>query len=106
MNKKVLLIADDDEINRRIIRRFLKDTFDVMEAENGRQTMEIQSILSVLGIALCGICNKNTVVSPIHFVECISIEFITEKECSFKKYSLLFIVIFMLPFNIYIISIP
>ena len=35
MDKKVLLIADDEEMNRRIIKRFLKETFEVIEAENG-----------------------------------------------------------------------
>lgn len=41
MSKKVLLIADDDEMNRTIIKRFLKNTFDIIEAENGRKTMDI-----------------------------------------------------------------
>lgn len=37
VSKKVLLIADDDEMNRRIIRKFLKDNFEVYEAENGKK---------------------------------------------------------------------
>lgn len=40
MDKKVLLIADDEEMNRRIIRKFLKDYFEVIEAANGKQVME------------------------------------------------------------------
>jgi CheY-like chemotaxis protein len=40
MGKKILLIADDDEMNRRIIRRFLSSTYEVLEAENGRQALE------------------------------------------------------------------
>lgn len=41
MSKKVLLIADDDEMNRRIIKRFLKNDFEIIEAENGKMTMEL-----------------------------------------------------------------
>lgn len=41
MNKKVLLIADDEEMNRRIISRFLHNDFDILEAENGKQVLEI-----------------------------------------------------------------
>lgn len=41
MGKKVLLIADDDELNRRIIKRFLKDAFEVVEAVDGKQTLEV-----------------------------------------------------------------
>lgn len=40
MDKKVLLIADDDEMNRAVIKRFLKNSFEVLEAENGRQVVE------------------------------------------------------------------
>ena len=41
MNKRVLLVADDDEMNRRIIRRFLNDSFVVLEAEDGEQTLKL-----------------------------------------------------------------
>lgn len=41
MSKKVLLIADDDEMSRTIIKRFLKNSFDVLEAEDGYQTLDI-----------------------------------------------------------------
>lgn len=41
MSKKILLIADDDEMNRRIIRKFLKDSFDVLEAGDGEEALEI-----------------------------------------------------------------
>ena len=41
MSKKVLLIADDDEMSRTIIKRFLKNSFDVLEAEDGYQALDI-----------------------------------------------------------------
>lgn len=41
MDKKVLLIADDEEMNRRIIGKFLKSSFEVLEAGNGRKAMEL-----------------------------------------------------------------
>lgn len=41
MDKKVLLVADDDEMNRRIIRKFLQEYYIIVEAEDGLQTMEI-----------------------------------------------------------------
>ena len=41
MSKKILLIADDEEMNRRIIRRFLKSDYEVIEAENGKQTLDM-----------------------------------------------------------------
>lgn len=40
MDKKILLIADDDEMNRRIIKRFLKDSYEVIEASNGREALD------------------------------------------------------------------
>lgn len=40
MDKKVLLIADDDEMNRKIIHRFLSSTYDVIEAEDGEETLQ------------------------------------------------------------------
>lgn len=41
MDKKVLLIADDEEMNRRIIRKFLKDSYEVIEAEDGEAALEV-----------------------------------------------------------------
>ncbi len=41
MDKKVLLIADDDQMNRMIINRFLKDTYTVIEAEDGEAALNI-----------------------------------------------------------------
>lgn len=41
MKKKVLLIADDEEMNRRIISRFLKNDFEILEAENGKEALDI-----------------------------------------------------------------
>lgn len=41
MDKKVLLVADDVEMNRNVIRRFLKNDFRVLEAEDGEETLNI-----------------------------------------------------------------
>ena len=40
MDKKVLLIADDDEMNRKVIRRFMSNSYEVIEAVNGREAVE------------------------------------------------------------------
>lgn len=40
MDKKVLLIADDDKINRRIIKQFLKDSYEVKEVADGKAALE------------------------------------------------------------------
>ena len=50
--RNVLLIADDDEMSRRIIKRFLKDTFEILEAEDGEQTMELLHTRRVDGVLL------------------------------------------------------
>ncbi|MDD3411134.1 MAG: response regulator, partial [Eubacteriales bacterium] len=50
--RKVLLIADDDEMSRRIIKRFLKDTFDILEAEDGEQALELLHTRRVDGVLL------------------------------------------------------
>ncbi len=52
MEKKVLLVADDDEMNRRIIRRFLKNDYQVIEAENGRIAMDTLHATHVDGLLL------------------------------------------------------
>lgn len=41
INKKVLLIADDDEMNRKIIQNFLKNSYEILQAKNGREAIEI-----------------------------------------------------------------
>lgn len=41
MSKKVLLIADDEEMNRRIIKKFMKDSFEVLEAADGIAAMNL-----------------------------------------------------------------
>ncbi|MDD2956324.1 MAG: response regulator [Oscillospiraceae bacterium] len=41
MDKKVLLVADDDEMSRRIIGRFLKNTYEIVEAQDGRAALEV-----------------------------------------------------------------
>ena len=40
MDKKILLIADDEEMNRKIIKKFLSSYYEVIEAENGREVLE------------------------------------------------------------------
>ena len=44
-----ILIADDAEINRDLLRAILEDTYDVIEAEDGEQMVTIlqQSVLEI-----------------------------------------------------------
>ncbi|MDD2971639.1 MAG: response regulator, partial [Lachnospiraceae bacterium] len=39
MDKKVLLIADDEEMNRKIISKFLKNSYEILEATNGKMAL-------------------------------------------------------------------
>ena len=41
MSKKILLIADDEEMNRKIISRFLKQEYEVLEAVDGKQALDL-----------------------------------------------------------------
>lgn len=41
MSKKVLLVADDDSMNRKIISKFLKDSYDIIEAADGKEAWEL-----------------------------------------------------------------
>lgn len=41
MGRRVLLIADDEEMNRVVIRKFLKSNYDVLEAEDGIKALEV-----------------------------------------------------------------
>ena len=41
MIRKKILIADDSEINRAILANMLSRDFDIMEAADGRETIEI-----------------------------------------------------------------
>lgn len=43
MDKKILLVADDDDMNRRIIKKFLKSEYEVIEAADGQQALDILS---------------------------------------------------------------
>lgn len=43
MEKKVLLIADDIEMNRSVIKRFMGKNFIVLEAKNGQEVLDILS---------------------------------------------------------------
>ncbi len=39
--KKIVLIVEDEEINREILKRILMDDYDVLEADNGKVALEI-----------------------------------------------------------------
>lgn len=41
MGKKVLLVADDEKMNRTVISKFFNDDYTVLEAENGEMAVEI-----------------------------------------------------------------
>lgn len=41
MSKKVLLVADDDEMSRIIIGKFLGEEYEILEAENGAQALAV-----------------------------------------------------------------
>lgn len=50
---KKILIVDDNQVNRAILRKILADTYEVLEAENGQKALEIaeaeaQNIVAVL----------------------------------------------------------
>ncbi len=39
--KKKILIVDDQEVNRVLLKELLRDDFDIIEAENGEQALKI-----------------------------------------------------------------
>lgn len=39
-NKKRILIVEDEEINRKILKKGLEDIYEIVEAENGKEGME------------------------------------------------------------------
>ena len=39
--KNTVLVVEDNEMNRMMLVGFLEDTYQVLEAENGRQALEI-----------------------------------------------------------------
>lgn len=41
MEKQVLLVADDDEMNRMLISKFLRNEYEILEAVDGQQAMDI-----------------------------------------------------------------
>ena len=41
MGKKVLLIADDEDMNRMIISKFLKNDYEIIQAEDGQKAMDV-----------------------------------------------------------------
>ncbi|NCB93949.1 MAG: response regulator [Clostridia bacterium] len=52
MEKKVLLVADDDEMNRKVIHRFLKDTYEVVEAQDGEEALQLLNERSIDAVLL------------------------------------------------------
>lgn len=41
MNRRTLLIVDDQSINRRILERLLSDEYNILQAQDGQQAMEV-----------------------------------------------------------------
>jgi len=41
--KPIILVADDDEVNRGILRKILEGEYDILEAEDGEQALEVLS---------------------------------------------------------------
>lgn len=41
INKKTVLIVDDNSINRDVLYKLLKDEFETVEAENGKEALQL-----------------------------------------------------------------
>ncbi|MBD9218823.1 MAG: response regulator [Clostridiales bacterium] len=41
INKKTVLIVDDNSINRDVLHKLLKDEFETVEAENGKEALQL-----------------------------------------------------------------
>ena len=41
INKKTVLIVDDNSINCDVLRKLLKDEFETVEAENGKEALQL-----------------------------------------------------------------
>ena len=41
IEKRLILVVDDEMINREILSEYLKDDYEVLTAENGRQAMDL-----------------------------------------------------------------
>ncbi len=41
INKKTVLIVDDNSINRDVLHKLLKDEFETVEAENGKEVLQL-----------------------------------------------------------------
>ena len=41
INKKTVLIVDDSSINRDVLCKLLKDEFETVEAENGKEALQL-----------------------------------------------------------------
>ena len=47
MEKKVLLIADDTELNRSIIKNDFSDEYEIFEAKDGQETLDVLNAVQV-----------------------------------------------------------
>ena len=54
MGKKTVLVVDDNSVNRMMLRGILDDVYDIVEAENGKEVIEIleQQIDSLSAVVL------------------------------------------------------
>lgn len=52
MSKRVLVVADDVEMSRKVVRKFLENEFEILEAENGYQVMDYLQQRSVDALLL------------------------------------------------------
>lgn len=52
MEKKVLLIADDTELNRSIIKNNFNDDFEIFEAKDGQETLDVLHAVQVDALVL------------------------------------------------------
>ena len=46
MHKKQILVVEDNEFNREMLKEILSDEYDVLEAENGKIGLEVLSPVS------------------------------------------------------------
>lgn len=92
MAKKTLLVADDDEMNRMVISRFLGRQFDILEAKDGEETISILRekqvdalILDILmprldGLDVLKIIKEENINESIGILVATSTKEMTERE--------------------------
>jgi len=91
IEKKKILIVDDSEINRSILKDILEDEFDVMEASDGLQAVGIlQKIGTELSLVLLDIVMPEmdgfevlTMMNKYHWIEDIPVIMISSENASF-----------------------